>query len=146
MEKLYPTSSYLTAISRTRPSAPAKYLYDVGLLCGKCLDYGCGRGKDAQIYGMVGYDPYWRPIQLTGTFDTITCTYVLNVLDPEDIPKVLKDIKTLLAPGGTAYLTVRRDLKGQTKKGRGTMQKNVVLPLPVVRETGGYCIYSLRGP
>ena len=136
---------HLTAIVRTSPSAPARRLHGLGLLHGRCLDYGCGRGKDADAYGMVKYDPYWAPGRPAGTFDTVTCTYVLNVVRPEDVPYILKDIRTLLAPGGTAYLAVRRDLGGRTRKGRGTLQRHVVLDLPEVARGRGYCVYVLKG-
>ena len=144
MRKARHTGSQLTAIRRVSPSAPARHLHGAGLLRGRLLDYGCGHGRDADSYGMDRYDPHWHPDRPRGRYDTVTCTYVLNVLDPGHIRYVLEDIQGLLAPWGTAYLAVRRDLGGRTRRGRGTLQRNVVLPLPVVRETGGYCIYAMR--
>lgn len=135
---------HLTAIVRSKPSSPARTLHDLDLLKGHCLDYGCGHGMDALTYGMDRYDPHWYPIRPSKQYDTVTCTYVLNVVRTEDVPYILKDIQTLLAPGGTAYLTVRRDLYGPTSKGRGTTQRNVHLPLPVLKNTKGYCIYILK--
>ena len=143
MIRTYPTTSYLTAITRVAPSAPARYLHEADRLRGRCLDYGCGRGKDADTYGMDKYDPHFFPQAPTGTYDTITCTYVLNVLDPEDVPKVLQEVCSLLAPGGTAYFSVRRDLKSPAVEGRGTTQHNVVINAPILRQTRGYCLYVL---
>lgn len=142
MSKEY--APHLTAIARTKPSAPARMLYDRYLLKGRCLDYGCGRGKDADTYRLDKYDPHWYPTRPTGQYDTITCTYVLNVVRPEDVPYILQDIRALLAPRGTAYLTVRRDLKGSAAKGRGTTQRNVHLDLPTLPVSGGYCTYILK--
>jgi len=139
------TASYLTAMARTKPSAPTRYLHESGLLRGRCLDYGCGRGKDANTYGMDRYDPHFFPSKPEGKYDTVTCTYVLNILDHEDVPKVLDALRALLAPGGNAYLSVRRDLGTRIRIGRGALQHDVRLDLPVVKETGGYCIYLLTG-
>jgi hypothetical protein len=144
MAKTYPTSSYLTAIHRVTPSAPARSLKKAGLLLGRMLDYGCGYGKDAETYGMDKYDTHFCPHRPEGEYDTVTCTYVLNVVDPKDVPYILGDIQGLLAPGGRAYLTVRRDLKASTVKGRGTFQRNVILNLPVTLKGKGYCTYLMQ--
>jgi hypothetical protein len=140
------SSPHLTAISRKAPSAPAKHLHKAGLLKGRLLDYGYGRGKDADTYGMDRYDPHFFPCRPEGKYDTVTCTYVLNVVDPEDVAYILEDIRRLLAPGGIAYLTVRRDLGPAPRNGRGTTQRNVVLDLPILKETSGYCTYTFRNP
>lgn len=55
MKNIIPSSK--SAMSRTKPSTPAKYLFDNNLLVGKCLDYGCGKGKDADSYNMKKFDP-----------------------------------------------------------------------------------------
>lgn len=75
--------AHLTAISRKSPSAPMMYLAKMGLLKGKMLDYGCGRGYDADAFGMAKYDPFWFKCDdfCAGEFDTITCNYVLNVIE-----------------------------------------------------------------
>ena len=77
---------YLTAIRRTRLSAPARYLLQHGLLKGRILDFGCGLGFDTdelrrQELDVTGYDCYYRPEYPEGKFDTIMCIYVLNVLE-----------------------------------------------------------------
>ena len=144
MAKTYATSSHLTAITRITPSVPARKLHEAGLLQGRTLDYGCGKGKDADVFKMNRYDPHYAPLMPPGVFDTITCTYVLNVVPPEDVPNILKTIHDLLAPGGTAYVTVRRDLSSKAQKGRGTTQRNVTLDLPILKETRGYCTYIVR--
>jgi ATP adenylyltransferase len=136
---------HLTAIDRTKPSAPARMLRKLWRLKGWCLDYGCGHGMDAYTYGMDRYDPHWYPTRPTRQYDTITCTYVLNVVKPEDIPNILQDIRSLLAPGGTAYLTVRRDLGASAAKGRGTTQRDVHLDLPTLPlSSTRYCTYVLK--
>jgi hypothetical protein len=58
-----------------------RFLNSLGLLRGKMLDYGCGRGFDAEYYGMDKYDPHYAPEFPKIKFDTITCNYVLNVVD-----------------------------------------------------------------
>jgi SAM-dependent methyltransferase len=105
------------------------------------LDYGCGRGKDVAELGCDGYDPHWSPMNLSGHsgfYQTILCTYVLCVLDEETSDQVLADIRRLLRPGGTAYITVRRDLKEYNG-----VQRYVELDLPVLHKNSGFCIYTL---
>ena len=133
-----------TAIRRNKSSAPCSRLHEMGLLQGRCLDYGSGKGDDVEAYGMSGWDPAHSPAKPRGKFDTITCSYVLNVVQAKDIPYILKDIRRLLKPGGHAYLTVRRDLGGKARKGNGTVQRHVVLKLPVVYfKSSEYIIYKL---
>ena len=131
-----------TAISRKAPSRPMRFLYDKGLLIGRMLDYGCGRGTDAKFFGMEAYDPYWMPTKPTGAFDTITCHFVLNVVNVQERKRILSEIQDLLSRTGKAYITVRRDMK----KGygvRGYSQNLVYLNLPSIEKNNGYEIYEL---
>jgi len=140
--------SYNTAISRNKASTPLRFLDEKGLLKGSVLDYGCGRSADFNHLKEAGYiaeayDPYWRPISLAGKkFNTILCTYVLNVLKKEDEKEVLDSIRSLLQEGGEAYITVRRDIKKDGVTSRG-YQRNVSLGLNVIKENSGYCIYRM---
>jgi len=135
-----------TAIRRNHPSSPARQLHERGLLRGRCLDYGCGRGDDVEAYGMAGWDPAHSPKRPGGKFDTVTCSYVLNVVPAKDVPYILRDIHSLLRPGGRAYLTVRRDLGGRSRKGRGTVQRHVELDLPTVPGMKGrFATYVMEG-
>lgn len=143
MARTYAIPSAATAIARKDPSAPARMLHMAGLLKGRCLDYGCGRGKDAETYGMDRYDPEYFPAIPEGKYDTITCTYVLNVVHPEVVPNVLSHIRRLLARGGRAYISVRRDLGKKDRKGRGTVQRHVTLDLPLLKNERGYCTYMM---
>ena len=139
--------SYNTAISRKRASVPLRYLEERGYLKGAILDYGCGKSADFDHLKKAGYiaeayDPYWRPTDLTGMgFDTVLCTYVLNVVNTEAEDEIIRSIKSLLKEGGQAFLTVRRDIKKEGKTTRG-FQRNVFLDLNVVKENSSYCIYS----
>ena len=135
--------SHLTAITRKKVSTPMRYLKEQGRLHGKKLDYGCGRGFDADFFRMDKYDPYWQPIMPTGEYDVITCNYVLNVLPIEKENEVIEDIKSRLKPGGKAYISVRRDVKVDGFTKRGTYQRNVELDLPVVKKNGTFCLYEL---
>lgn len=138
--------SYLTAISRTKLSSPVKNL--VPYLQGRILDYGCGKGSDVSIlqnkgYSIEGYDPYYFPQTVLSKYDTILCTYVLNVIPEEHIREsVLQHISGVLL--GSVYITVRTDimcLKGWTK--RGTWQGLIELDLPVVFSNSKYRTYVL---
>jgi ATP adenylyltransferase len=140
--------SYNTAISRREASAPLRYLQKGGHIKGSVLDYGCGKEADfkhlkAAGYKAQAYDPHWRPIDLSGmSFDTILCTYVLNVVSAEAEGEILASIKSLLKEGGEAFVTVRRDIKKDGETSRG-LQRSVSLGLNILRENSGYCIYRL---
>lgn len=137
--------SHRTAIKRKTLSTPTRYLLEKGLLQGRLLDYGCGRGFDCDFLKCDGYDPHYRPQPLTVKYDTIFCNYVLNVLPTEEErSEVLDQIALLLVEGGQAYIAVRSDkksLNGWTS--RGTFQTFVDLDLPVVVKASAYLIYSL---
>jgi ATP adenylyltransferase len=140
-------NGHLTAIARKAPSQPMRYLYASGRLQGRMLDYGCGRGTDAEAFGMEGFDPFHRPELPAGPFDTVTCNYVLNVIPSEaERRAVLDSVLALLAPGGVAYVSVRNDtrsLNGWTSK--GTWQGDVGVPgATLLRSTSAFRLYELR--
>lgn len=139
--------SWLTAIKRNRASAPLTWLMRHNLIHGRVLDVGCGYGQDVlelqQLgYECEGYDPYYFPIPPEGKFDTVLCTYVLNVLQPQErlVPMVF--IRHYLALNGAAYITVRRDIKQPTFTNNNTFQDNVELDCPIIYQNARFCIYS----
>ena len=122
-------------------SAPVKFLKGQGLLQGRTLDYGCGKGFDADVLQCSKYDPHFSPELPKGKFDTIICNYVLNVIESEVVRlHTLEQIRLLLKPQGKAYITVRRDIKQDTKT-----QFVIDIPwLTVVKQvSGSYCIYEM---
>lgn len=137
--------SFRTATTRIEPSAPMIQLATDGLIKGRAMDYGCGKGFDADYYDMESYDPHFEFPMPGGQFDTITCNYVLNVIEKAETRiAVLQDIKDRLAAGGTAYITVRNDrraLRGTTKT--GSWQGLILLRLPVRYKCAGYVTYEL---
>lgn len=115
MSHLQNPYSHLTAKQRDTPSLPIRMLHDRKLIQGRVLDYGCGYGQDVRFlqakgFDAHGYDPYYFPDSQAGTFDTIVCFYVLNVLFPDEQTEVLMNISRLLKPTGRAYFSVRRDI------------------------------------
>ena len=135
---------HLTAITRRGPSVPIKWLDSHSLLTGRILDFGCGKGMDAESFDMDRYDPFYSPEYPTGKYDTITCTYVLNVVDENTADTILAEILALLSKVGIAYLTVRRDIKKEGLTSRGTFQRNVRHVLPIMTENSRFCIYKLQ--
>jgi ATP adenylyltransferase len=140
-----------TAIHRKGPSKPLKWLLRHEHVSGKILDFGCGHGADVQHleglgHDVEGYDPTHRPNEaaLDQKYDVALVTYVLNVVSPETELGVMKQLKSLLGPSGTAYITVRRDLPVDGRKGRGVWQRYVQLDLPLVYESKCFAIYELR--
>ena len=137
--------AHKTAITRTKLSAPARFLEDEGLLVGRCLDFGCGHGVDAAMLGISKWDPHFHPNQSVlhqpnsfTLYDTIMCNYVLNVVSEREGAGIINAIEWYLKPGGTAYFTVRRDMDSADL----SRQRLVKLNLPVVTENAGFCIYE----
>jgi hypothetical protein len=137
--------AHRTAISRKALSKPAAWLDGAGYLQGRVLDYGCGRGGDAERLGCEGYDPYYQPERPVGPFTTVMSNFVLNVIESAETRRaVLEDIDALLEEKGHAYITVRADkkaLKGCTSI--GTWQGLIVLGLPIVHRRSGHTTYIM---
>lgn len=134
-----------TAISRKNLSAPVRWLKSKDLIKGRVLDYGSGRGFDADELDADRYDPYWHPTKPKGKFDTIICNYVLNVVDEAAQESILRELKSYLRKGGKAYITVRRDMKGnKASKIDWDVQRWVVLDLPTVKKTADFETYLLE--
>jgi len=135
-----------TAISRNGLSGPVKWLVKHGLIPrpGKLnndervLDFGCGRGKDADLLGYCEkYDPHWFPTKPQGKFNIVLCTYVLCVLPPNIREMVLGEIADLMTDEGSyALLSVRADLKKDSQPGNGCIQHDVILPKTIIRASG----------
>jgi len=146
--------SHLTAKKRDRPSFPTRKLLGLGHIEGRVLDYGCGHGADIDFlrkkgFEVEGYDPHYAPARPKGTFDTILCHYVLNVLLQREQTDVLTDVSELLRPTGTAFYSVRRDLqrtgyRQHYKHNVPTYQTNVRLPYETVVRTEFCEIYQYR--
>ena len=102
-----------------------------------------------QGYDITGYDYYYRPEYPDGKFDTILCNYVLNVLEPYAQAEVMMNVTNLLAPTGTAFFAVRRDL---TEEGfrlhaihrQYTYQCNVRLPFQSLERNSSYELYQYQ--
>jgi hypothetical protein len=132
------------AIKRRKPIYAATVLVECGLVRGRTLDYGCGYGLDAATFGWEAHDPYYRPIEPVGVYDTIVCLLVLNALSRTNRARVTERIRTLLAADGRAYLAVARDLPITGKLGmHHSLQNYVVLTLPLVFEDERIAIYAL---
>lgn len=116
MKKIQPHN---TAIHRTKPSLTAKTLEKQGIVKNKVFDYGCGTGFDAQYLISKGYsvnfwDPHFHnekpPSKYpSNSFDTILCTYILNVIQKDERIDVIAKIRKLLHSEGSVFFTVRTD-------------------------------------
>jgi SAM-dependent methyltransferase len=138
------TSKY-TAHTKKHPSVAMAFLSKKGLLVGDMLDFGSGRGFDAEYYHMDMYDPNWLSLELPKKhYDTITCNWVLNVVTPAEQDIILKQIKNLLKPNGKAYITVRRDIEKDYMTKNNHPQRLVYLDLETVRATSRYQIYVIE--
>ena len=148
------TNSKKTAITRKKLSAPMRYLLDNGFFPREArrlltvLDFGCGKGFDADFCGFAKYDPHFFPDKMmiqSKCWDIVVCNYVLNVIpDLTSRMAVIWDIQNTLLDDGVAYISIRNDkknLNGETKI--GTWQGFTPLNLPVVHKTSGFIIYKL---
>lgn len=135
--------AYLTAISRKSLSIPIRWLLKRDLVTKNHLDYGCGRGGDADRLTCDRYDPHYFPDKPLKKYDSITCTYVLNVLYSTDIGNVIESIRELLTDDGKAYITVRRDIKKEGITSRGTHQYMVYLDEPLLYENSNFALYEI---
>jgi SAM-dependent methyltransferase len=134
-----------TAIKRNKQSTPLRKLLHADLIRGRVLDYGSGFGFDANSICAEAYDPSHGPANFPeGQFDTILCTYVLNVLpDARACGKVLKSINKLLKVKGLAFVTVRRDIQ-RARLGFKGWQRPVYLRGEVsLWRTSGYEVYVI---
>ncbi len=123
-----------TAIRRGGPSAPLRWLLERALVVGGVLDYVCGHGEDVAHlrslgYAAVGYDPQWRPHAILAglRFNTVLCTFVLNVLDAATAAGVVYECRRRLHPGGYLYASVRSDVQGFSA-GRRAVQREAHPP------------------
>lgn len=139
-----------TAIHRTTISAPLLSFVKNKLIRGSVLDYGCGHGKDLEYLqhhciDADGWDPNHKPDEtpLNRHWDTILCTYVLNVIEDEATRNsIVEHIKSLLNPGGNAYITVRNDIKELNGKTNiDTWQGLITLDLPIIRKNSSFITY-----
>ena len=87
----------------------------------KSLDYGCGRGFDADQLGMDKFDPHYFDQVMSSGYDVVTCNYVLNVIESENERRaVVLNLIGATRVGGKIYVSVRSDkkaLNGTTSKG-----------------------------
>jgi hypothetical protein len=119
------------APDRKTLSTTARVLIDLHLIRGRVLDYGCGLGFDADQYGWEAHDPYYRPGKPTGPYDTILVNHVANILTRASRADLFRAVNALLALGGTAYISVARNIPTSGKPGpRRRIQNYVVLTLP----------------
>ena len=147
--------SHRTAIHRKTASAPTRWLWERGHLRPDqhTLDYGCGRGADTawledRGVAVQGFDPHYAPdpIALIGKYARIVCNYVLNVVGPDARLPVLQAVQDALESDGVAYVTVRSDVEASSHgvtTGRGTVQYDVRLDLPIVHKGSGFRTYEL---
>ena len=111
-----------TAITRHAPSRPLKKT--LHLIEGRVLDFGCGKGYDADYLAKLGYDvekydKYYFPEKPKGTFDTILCFYVLNVIPADERKEVIKEIGEYLKPKGKVIFAVRTPAEIEREAKRG---------------------------
>jgi hypothetical protein len=133
------------APDRTGLSKTARVLIDGDLIRGRVLDYGCGLGFDADQQGWEAYDPYYRPIKPTGLYDTVLVNHVANILTRASRAALFRAVNALLAPGGTAYISVARNIPASGKSGpRRRIQNYVVLTLPSIFADDEEEIYRLE--
>jgi hypothetical protein len=111
------------------------------------LDYGCGKGLDADLLRLDKYDPHFFPEFPMKQYDVIYCNYVLNVIPCNDDKLLTVNVMLDLlknSPESKLYITVRRDVKKAGFTSRGTWQENVVIDgLKPIIENKSFAVYVL---
>jgi hypothetical protein len=132
------------APNRVALSKTARVLIERKLVRGRVLDYGCGKGFDADDQGWEAYDPYYRSVEPTALYGTIIVNHVANILTRDSRAKLLERVTALLAEGGKAYVSVARNIPESGKHGsRHRIHNYVVLTLPSVYADDEEEIYCL---
>lgn len=114
-------NSYKTAIVRKGISQPVKKLLRYGTIRrvamderrDSVLDYGCGKGADAEYLRCDKFDPHYFPSETMNPdgYESIICTYVFNVVSEEDQEKIIRNIiKLLRNENSFLYVSVRMDI------------------------------------
>ena len=153
-KSLKENKSHLTAIKRSDFSAPIKEMIrQYGSILrpspeNRVLDYGCGRGFNAEHLGFDKYDPYYFPDKPQGKYDAIVCEYVLNVIaDPVERYQTIIDALSYLAGGGVAFFVVRCDIKKAGYTSRGTYQCRVnlsdIMGDAIIFKYNKYAVYAV---
>jgi SAM-dependent methyltransferase len=99
-----------TAIGRRGPSRPVRELERAGLLEGRILDFGAGRGSDVAWLRRKGYDAQGYDLgqpRPRGLFDRVVASYVANVVPGPDRAEVLEDAWSFVRPGGLLLIASR---------------------------------------
>lgn len=113
-------NSHLTAISRKNVSVPMRMFESAGLLLGRVLDYGCGRGKDVELLGLEGYDPHFFPEKPKGLYDTVTMNYVINTISDHDgRMDAIRGAWDLLNVGGYLVVSARKVMEVKKNASNG---------------------------
>ncbi len=109
--------AHKTAIHRKKPSLTVKTLENQGVIKNRVFDFGCGVGSDVDYlksknYQISFWDPFYFPENpplnyKANSFQTIFCTYILNVVSKNERTKAIKEIQRLLKKNGHVFFTVR---------------------------------------
>lgn len=132
------------APQRQALSKTARVLIEGNLIRGRILDYGCGLGFDADRQGWEAYDPYYRPDEPTGPYDTLIVNHVANILTRASREELFRSVNALLAPSGVAYVSASRNIPLSGKQGpRRRIQNYVIVTLPAIFADDEEEIYRL---
>lgn len=132
------------AVRRGTVSAGAAWLVDNGFVRGRVLDFGCGFGFDADQFGWDAYDPHYRQRVIEGSYDTVVCNHVLNMLTRQSRAAVVDRIRQILSSDGASFLIVPRNIPQRGKVAmRKRIQNYVVLELPTVHVDPKLEIYRM---
>lgn len=126
-----------TALPRSKPSAPVRFLIESNVFAGRCLDWGCGLSVDQfyiasqpNVKSCDAYDKHHWPTRPSGVYDVIYCGYVANTLRPVRRRGLYMDMLQFMDYTTTAYIVVRSDkIDGEPSDdgvvtSRGTFQKS----------------------
>lgn len=147
------SKSGLTALSpKTRPNKELVQVFEGGFSdvtpeLTRVLDFGAGNGRHSNAirdlgYSVYSYDPYngvidgdpYKEVSATTPdgrlrFGVVFTAFVLNVVDYEEMLKILQKTEHYTARDGYTIHIVREDLRrlkgGQEISGKGSIQRDI---------------------
>jgi len=145
-----------TAIKRDKLPLPSRIALERELIRGIVLNFGAGKDKLTKIEALKNKsviacsnydinDGFPSKFHRLLFFDTIICSYVLNVLPPEERREMIEHMKLYGANGARFLIAVRTDFPRKKWKkhkdgyitGSGTFQK-IYNKLKITRELRKY--------
>lgn len=82
------------------------------------IDWGCGKGEEADTHGLTKYDPNHYPVKVSGKFAGAINSCVINTIPLEYQKKMLRELRSHLKKGAPLIISYRPDVAQQASKSK----------------------------